>query len=78
MVRAACEPVGWREVSPANSDRLWALVEATDGGVFRSENGEKNWTRINSDRKVIESDLQDIAADHAGIVGIVGEGLRVG
>src|SRR3989440_897053 len=26
-------------VSPANPDRLWAIVEAEDGGVFRSDNG---------------------------------------
>ncbi len=39
-------------VSPVNSDRIWALVEAVDGGVFRSDNGGKNWTRINSERKL--------------------------
>jgi photosystem II stability/assembly factor-like uncharacterized protein len=39
-------------VSPVNSDRVWALVEAAEGGVFRSENGGKNWTRINSERKL--------------------------
>ncbi len=39
-------------VSPVNSDRLWALVEAADGGVFRSDNAGKNWTRINSERKL--------------------------
>src|SRR6266704_3753596 len=26
-------------VSPANPDRLWTIVEAEDGGVFRSDNG---------------------------------------
>ena len=26
-------------VSPVNSDRVWALVEAEDGGVFRSDDG---------------------------------------
>ena len=26
-------------VSPANPDRLWAIIEAEDGGVFRSDNG---------------------------------------
>ena len=31
---------------------LVALVEAADGGVFRSDNGGKNWTRINSERKL--------------------------
>src|SRR5579864_2732320 len=28
--------------SPVNSDRVWAIVEAEDGGLFRSENGGKN------------------------------------
>ena len=26
-------------VSPANPERVWAIVEAEDGGVFRSDNG---------------------------------------
>ena len=34
-------------VSPANPERVWALVEAADGGVFRSDNGGRNWTRVN-------------------------------
>jgi photosystem II stability/assembly factor-like uncharacterized protein len=39
-------------VSPANPDRLWAIVEAEDGGVFRSDNGGKNWTRTNEQRNL--------------------------
>jgi photosystem II stability/assembly factor-like uncharacterized protein len=39
-------------VSPANSDRVWAIVEAEEGGVFRSDNGGRNWTRVNSDRNL--------------------------
>ncbi|HXD30244.1 MAG TPA: hypothetical protein VN643_03960 [Pyrinomonadaceae bacterium] len=39
-------------VSPVNSDRLWAIVEAEDGGVFRSENGGKNWTKVNEERRL--------------------------
>jgi photosystem II stability/assembly factor-like uncharacterized protein len=34
-------------VSPANPERVWAMVEATDGGLFRSDNGGKAWTRVN-------------------------------
>ncbi len=34
-------------VSPANSERVWAIVEATDGGVFRSENAGRTWTKVN-------------------------------
>lgn len=39
-------------VSPANPDRVWALIEADDGGVFRSDNGGNTWTRVNSDRNL--------------------------
>ncbi|MGA2144250.1 MAG: glycosyl hydrolase [Bryobacteraceae bacterium] len=34
-------------VSPANPDRVWAIVEAADGGVFRSDNGGRTWTKVN-------------------------------
>ncbi len=34
-------------VSPANTERVWALVEAADGGLFRSDNGGRNWTKVN-------------------------------
>jgi len=34
-------------VSPANPERVWAMVEAADGGLFRSDNGGKAWTRVN-------------------------------
>ena len=39
-------------VSPANSDRVWAIVEAEDGGVFRSDDAGKNWTKVNQERKL--------------------------
>jgi len=34
-------------VSPANPERVWAIVEAADGGVFRSDNGGRTWTTVN-------------------------------
>jgi photosystem II stability/assembly factor-like uncharacterized protein len=37
-------------VSPVNPDRVWAIIEADDGGVFRSENGGNTWTRVNEQR----------------------------
>ncbi|HTS64764.1 MAG TPA: hypothetical protein VMH28_22225 [Candidatus Acidoferrales bacterium] len=34
-------------VSPANPERVWALVEASDGGLFRSDNAGRTWTKVN-------------------------------
>lgn len=39
-------------VSPVNSDRVWAIIEAEDGGVFRSDNAGRTWARINDDRNL--------------------------
>lgn len=35
-------------VSPADSDRLWAMIEAEEGGVYRSDDGGDSWQRVNS------------------------------
>lgn len=37
-------------VSPANTDRVWAIIEAKDGGVFRSDDAGETWAKVNSDR----------------------------
>ena len=42
-------------VSPASPNRLWAIVEAADGGLFRSENGGTSWQRINDQRDLRRS-----------------------
>ena len=39
-------------VSPVNHDRVWAIVEAKDGGVFRSDDGGERWIKINDERKL--------------------------
>ncbi|NNM31714.1 MAG: glycosyl hydrolase, partial [Gemmatimonadetes bacterium] len=40
-------------VSPANPDRVWALIEhEPDGGVWRSDDGGESWERVNEERKL--------------------------
>ena len=39
-------------VSPADPNRVWAVVEATEGGVFRSDDAGWTWTRTNSSRNL--------------------------
>ena len=43
------------EYSPANSSRLWAMIQAQkeeEGGLYRSDAGGKTWNRINRDHKL--------------------------
>jgi photosystem II stability/assembly factor-like uncharacterized protein len=56
-------------VSPVNSERVWAIVEAKNGGVFRSDDGGETWSKLNDDRSLrqrawyytrIYADPQDI------------------
>ncbi len=37
-------------VSPQNSDRVWAIIENKEGGVYRSDDAGKTWNKLNSDR----------------------------
>ena len=37
-------------VAPSDSNRVYALIEAKEGGLFRSDNGGAKWDRINSHR----------------------------
>ena len=39
-------------VSPVDSNRVWAMVESSDGGLFRSDDGGASWIRINEERKL--------------------------
>ena len=39
-------------VSPAKHDRVWAIIEAKDGGVFRSDDGGETWRRVNEERRL--------------------------
>lgn len=39
-------------VSPAKPNRLWAIIEAKDGGVFRSDDGGESWIKVNQERRL--------------------------
>lgn len=39
-------------IAPSNSRRVYALIEAEDGGLFKSDDGGENWTRASADRAI--------------------------
>lgn len=39
-------------VSLVDSNRVWAIVEADDGGVFRSDDAGQTWTKTSEDRNL--------------------------
>ena len=39
-------------VSPANSQRVWAIIENDSGGVYRSDDGGESWQWLNRDRSL--------------------------
>lgn len=39
-------------ISPVNSDRIFAMVEAADGGLMRSDDGGISWVKVNDERKI--------------------------
>jgi photosystem II stability/assembly factor-like uncharacterized protein len=41
-------------VSGADSNRVYAMIEAKDGGLFRSDDAGNHWTRINNDGRLTQ------------------------
>lgn len=39
-------------VSPAQAGRVWAIIEAEDGAVFRSDDGGEHWQRLCEERSL--------------------------
>ena len=37
-------------VSPVDSNRIWTIIEASNGGVFRSDDAGKTWEKVNENR----------------------------
>ena len=41
-------------VSPARPDRVWAIIEAEDRGLYRSDDAGDTWERVSDDPKLVQ------------------------
>ena len=41
-------------VSPVNPNRVWAMVEAKEGGLFRSDDGGENWQKLTDNPNLLQ------------------------
>jgi len=39
-------------VSPVNPNRIWAIIEAKDGGLYRSDDAGENWQRVSDSPQI--------------------------
>ncbi len=39
-------------VSPVNTNRVWAMIEAKEGGLYRSDNGGENWILVSNNPQI--------------------------
>ena len=60
-------------VSPANSERIYALIENKKGGLFRSDDGGEHWSLINEDKNLWQRPwyYSNLAADPGNENGLI-------
>lgn len=41
-------------VSPVNTNRVWAIIEAKEGGLYRSDDAGENWQRVSNNPQILQ------------------------
>ncbi len=41
-------------VSPVNTNRIWAIIEAKEGGLYRSDDAGENWQRVSNNPQILQ------------------------